>query len=183
MNKNSQLAIEYINILNTEIADPECLKYPPAPIDPPTTLIPTTIGETSTQTELTTEIPSTVHQSTTTANDPEPSAPFFGISLRIWKILSGILVFTFVFSLCLLIYVCFFYRNATAKLRLVNDIDANAKQPYNRNDAISYYSGQDTLPRLKVIDDKINGVSIVGDDSTRTTYGADFNSRNSLSRH
>lgn len=174
MNKNSLLAIEYLNVLNTEIFNSVCLKSTEGTTTTNITAIPTTepIPTTVTTTNSPTSSPTVSETSTVTvANDApaDENQPLLGMSNTFWKILSPILAFIILFSFCALVYAIFWYRNATDQLQLINKVDSNPKDSYNPNDAISHYS---TLPRLKVIDDKDKGISIVGVEQSDITHVA-----------
>lgn len=184
MNANSLLAIEYLNVLNMEIPSSECERSPIIATTTEITTISTTEAAPTQNTNVPTASTSTSEtpvQSSTVVNDPPAPAAdesFLGVSNRLWKILIPVLSFIILILLCALIYAILWYRTASDKLQLIDELDSTAKEPYNPSDAISNYSNQTTLPRLKVINDKDNGISIISIERPDVTH---FESKSTVS--
>lgn len=80
------------------------------------------------------------------------------MSNRLWKILS--LDFSFNHSIFVLrTSLCNILVSKCDRSVAINEVVGSAREPDNPNIAISHYS---TLSQLKVIDDKDNGISMVG---------------------
>lgn len=137
-NKHTRLAIEYIHVLNTAINSAKCLRNPIEPTEPPAETDPTDTPQSSTEPEVTT-------------TEPPSSEPMNGGGT--WTII-GIVIGVVLLILLLLLISFVVIRNRRRKRLVVapklpaRSIDTNINA---------------TLPRLRVVNDKVNGVSIVGD--------------------
>lgn len=144
-NKNSRLAIEYLYVLNSAIDSAECARNPMSPpTRPPSEPSDTTPSPTS----------------STDASTTEPQATAMD-SGEIWTIIGIVFgVLLLVIILVLAVYVVI--RNRKRKLLVVA-----SKSPIR---TIGNNNNHATLPRLRVVNDKVTGISIVGGNDNNNTY-------------
>lgn len=160
MNKKSVLALEFLNVVNSNIQRPECMKDLPPPT---TTTLPTTTTSTRpTTTTLPpstdspddaspTELPadSTFNDAATTNNDDHPIA-------IVWIVLIICLVFILIIIVLVLVFIYLIRPRFTTKVLHVTrpideEDDGSRTAPYIQ-----------TIPRLHVLHDPVNGPYISG---------------------
>lgn len=133
------MAVEYIHILNSAVQLADCKRDPDDPTSSSTNAPDsTTQSSTSTTVETTTASPS--------------AEPMDGSEM--WTII-GIVIGVILLIILLLLVIFFIIRYRKRKLLVV----APQRQARTINS-----NNQATLPRLRVVNDKVNGVSIVGGD-------------------
>lgn len=159
MNKNSVLALEFINVANANIQRPECMRDEPPPT---TTTQPTTTSSTTAST--TTPQPESEETDATTSKPPGESAfndahtndDSQSISV-VWIIL--IICFAFIIIIIILVVVFIYLirpRFTTKVLHVTRPIDDDDDNGGRTAPHVQ------TIPRLHVLHDPVNGPYVSG---------------------
>lgn len=168
MNKNSRLAIEYINIINLAIETDECSRNIITTTTPSTeTEMPTvtTPRPSSSLPETTTESISTTHDSSETTENPNDDVSQSFLEEHTWRIICAILAFILIITILFFVYVLMkCKRYYTLKVSQNNSI----------------HKSHTSLPRLYVVNDEINGISIKGNDQTKENGTTENGGKNKL---
>lgn len=159
MNKKSILALEYINVVNTNVQTPECTKDVPPP-SPPTTVA-TTLPPSTTASATTPEDWWSTTEEPFHPADDEGSSESFSISPKSvsWLVLGGsisLIVLAIIFALIFIFIIRPRYRARILHVTMPNN-NTNTITMDEKNDAYVQ-----TLPRLHVHHDPITGPYISG---------------------
>lgn len=154
LNKNSTVALEYLNVVNSNMSQSECIKDLPP-------LVTTTTVETTTSTTTMTTAPID-ETPTETLNPPGHDEPFNNDHSEdrqtdnvVWIVLGIILAVIFLIVVIVVIYGFLIRpRLATKVLHVTNTVDED-----NNSGRMPYVQ---TIPRLHVMHDPITGPYISG---------------------
>lgn len=149
MNRGSVLALEYLNVVNSNIQRPECFKEVPPPVTTTTwatTLVSSTLSTTSTSTASPTDTPDhEVPGSTFNGDSPSNRVLWTILGVSIVAVTVLVLVFVFVIR----------PRYSSKVLHVTKPIDED-------DDSERTVPNVQTIPRLHVLHDPINGPYISG---------------------